>query len=114
MINDPYSARLRPPLDDDQLRDMWARNRSPEVRALLWEIKRLQNIVRRAWQFQTFFPPTGYLGGTNQDMVLHYLREEIANEPYLQGAQQWMREHEAEQKREASARRSKALGPAKG
>lgn len=38
MINDPYSSRLRPPLDDDQLRDIWARNRSPEVPALLWEV----------------------------------------------------------------------------
>jgi len=114
MINDPYSGRLRPPLDDDQLRDMWARNRSPEVRALLWEVKRLQNIVRRAWQFQTFFPPKGYLGGSNQDMVLQYLREELANEPYLQGALQWMREHAAEQQREASTKRPKAPGPTEG
>uniref|UniRef100_UPI003F49B25F hypothetical protein n=1 Tax=Cupriavidus necator TaxID=106590 RepID=UPI003F49B25F len=82
MINDPYSHRLKPPLDDDQLRDMWVRNRSPEVHALLWEVKRLQNIVRRAWQFQTFFPPQGYLGGSTRDMVLCHLRDELKDEPY--------------------------------
>lgn len=114
MVKDPYSDRLRAPLSDDQLRDMWTRNRSPEVHALLWEVKRLQNIVRRAWQFQTFFPPQSYLGGSNKDMVLQHLRHELANEPYLQGAQQWMREHEAEQQRESSAKKRKAAGPSKG
>ncbi|WP_454735346.1 hypothetical protein [Cupriavidus necator] len=114
MVKDLYSDRLKPPLDDDQLRDMWARNRSPEVRALLWEVKRLQNIVRRAWQFQTFFPPQAYLGGTNRDMVLCHLRDEIKNEPYLQGAQQWMEEHEAEQQRDAKSNEQKARRQPKG
>ncbi|EYS89516.1 hypothetical protein CF68_32930 [Cupriavidus sp. SK-4] len=114
MINDPYSDLLRPPLDDDELRDMWARNRSPEVHALLWEVKRLQNIVRRAWQFQTFFPTQGYLGGSTRDMVLWHLRDELKNEPYLQGAQRWMEEHEAEQQRAAKASERKDRHQPKG
>jgi len=114
MVKDAYSDRLKPPLDDDQLRDMWARNRSPEVHALLWEVKRLQNIVRRAWQFQTFFAPQGYLGGTNRDMVLWHLRDEIKDEPYLLGAQQWMEEHEAEQRRTTRAGEQKTKRHPKG
>ncbi|CAG2129028.1 hypothetical protein LMG26411_00105 [Cupriavidus numazuensis] len=34
-----------PPLARDEFRDIWTRNRSPDVRDLLWEIARLRNVV---------------------------------------------------------------------
>ncbi|QYY30284.1 hypothetical protein K2O51_23220 [Cupriavidus pinatubonensis] len=44
MLGDFVSPR-HPPLTRDELRDVWTRNRSADVRDLLWEIARLRNVV---------------------------------------------------------------------
>ena len=41
----------REALTRDQLRGIWERDRSPAVRALLWEIHRLRSVVLRASDF---------------------------------------------------------------
>ncbi|CAG2126949.1 hypothetical protein LMG31506_00253 [Cupriavidus yeoncheonensis] len=85
MKKNPFEGRYKEPLTDEQLREMWHRNRSPEVRALLWEIARLQSIVRRAWQFQSCFPKAEYHTANAQSMILWHLRNEMSIEPYLHG-----------------------------
>lgn len=47
--------RFPAPLSAAELRARDRRNRSPEVLALLWEIARLQSIVRRADQMLSCF-----------------------------------------------------------
>ena len=49
---------------------------------LLWEIKRLQAIVRRAYQLEQSLG--SHEGGTSTCMILRCLRDEIADEPCLE------------------------------
>lgn len=58
---------------------LYQRNRSPEVRALLWDIARLHNIVRRADQLLSCLPAS-----TALDIVISALRRELDGEPCLE------------------------------
>ncbi|MGY8527580.1 hypothetical protein [Paracidovorax citrulli] len=73
-----------PPLSRDALRGLYQQNRSPEVRALLWEVARLHAVVRRAAQLSACFPL--YEGQANHPAfhtVLEALRRDLAREPCL-------------------------------
>lgn len=66
-----------------ELRALYRRNRSPEVRAL-WEIARLHTIVRRADQLLSCFPASaGTSTATARDIVIGALRRELDGEPCL-------------------------------
>lgn len=71
---------MKKPLTKADLQAIQDRNDSPDVRALLWEIKRLRGIVLRADQLQRLL---GDVGGS-QGMVLAGLRGELENEPCVQ------------------------------
>ncbi|CAG9184362.1 hypothetical protein CURE108131_25235 [Cupriavidus respiraculi] len=53
---DATARAFPPPLTREQLRAMYRRNSTPEVRDLLWEIARLQALARRAAQLTACFP----------------------------------------------------------
>lgn len=60
---------------------MYQRNRTPEVRALLWEIARLQRTVRRAAQFAACFPLyDSMMNSSAGHIILAALRRELAEE----------------------------------
>lgn len=78
-------SRYPEPLSAVQLRAMYRRNRTPEVRALLWEIARLQTIVRRADPLLACFPAyAGTSTATALEIVLGALRRELVGEPCLE------------------------------
>lgn len=63
---------------------MYQRNRTPEVRVLLWEIARLQRTVRRAAQFAACFPLYDSMITTSAcHIILAALRRELAEETCL-------------------------------
>lgn len=67
-----------PKLTRRQLRAMWLRNvDSPDVIALLWEVKRLRGIALRADQLLRALGP---MGGA-QGMMAESLRAELEGEP---------------------------------
>lgn len=78
----PGRQRTFPPaLTREQLRAMYQRNRTPEVRELLWEVARLQAIVRRAAQLSACFPMYDSCATTSAfQIILNALRRELANE----------------------------------
>ena len=70
----------RPPLTRAQLQELQDRNsESADVRALLWEVKRLRGIVLRADQLQR---QMGSLGG-GAGAILDGLRAELQGEPCI-------------------------------
>lgn len=82
MDNSPFAGRYKAPLSHSELRAMWERNRSPEVRALLWEVARLQTVVKRAHQFTHCFPLYDALANTSSfNIILDALRLELEHEP---------------------------------
>lgn len=87
-----------PRLTADQLREVYARNPSPEARALLWEIHRLRLLVLRAHQLAES------LGGgcaQSTNLVRDCLRRELEGEPCVAERQKW----DAEFFGEANSRR---------
>lgn len=77
--------RYPAPLSAAELRAFYRRNRSPEVRVLLWEIARLHSIVRRADQLLSCFPESaGTSTATALDIVIGALRRELKGEPCLE------------------------------
>jgi hypothetical protein len=72
-----HGMRHRPPLTKEQLRAIWEKNKSPEVRELLWEIHRLRAVVLRADQLQRSLGNVG--GGTG--IILQALRSTLQDEP---------------------------------
>lgn len=74
---------LRPPLTFDELRAIRERSDSPDVRALLWEIRRLQVIVLRADQLARSMPN---VPGTAEGMIANALRAELVGEPCVEAA----------------------------
>lgn len=55
----PPPPPRRSKLSSEALREIWQRNPSPEVRDLLWEIDRLQDIARQAQAVSTVAPMWG-------------------------------------------------------
>ena len=68
---------MRPKLTRADLQAIRERSDSPDVRTLLWEIKRLRGLVLRADQLTRVL---GNIGGA-QGMVLDGLRAELEGEP---------------------------------
>lgn len=63
------------------MKAMYQRNRTPEVRALLWEVARLHAIVRRAHQLAACFPLYDSEANTSAfHIILNALRRELADE----------------------------------
>ncbi len=71
---------MRPKLTKAELKAIQDRSDSPDVRTLLWEIKRLRGIVLRADQLQKAL---GEMGGA-QGMMLDGLRAELEGEPCIE------------------------------
>ncbi|MBY4898857.1 hypothetical protein [Cupriavidus sp. AU9028] len=79
--SEPEQRRFRPPLTRGDMKAMYQRNRTPEVRALLWEIARLHAIVRRAHQLAACFPLYDRESNTSAfHIILNALRRELAGE----------------------------------
>lgn len=75
-----YYLRMgfKPPLPTDQLREIQERNRdSSDVRALLWEVKRLRAVILYADQLQRMLTT---LPGP-QGAILDTLRDKLKDEP---------------------------------
>lgn len=71
-------AAFKAPLTKDDLLAIQTRGRgSADVRALLWEVKRLRALVLRADQLQRALGPLG--GGPGA--ILHAMRLDLAVEP---------------------------------
>ncbi len=71
-------AAFKPALTKDDLLAIQARSRNdPDVRALLWEVKRLRAMVLRADQLQRALGPLG--GGPGA--ILHAMRLDLQTEP---------------------------------
>lgn len=86
---------FKPPLTLEQLKAIQDRHPDdPDVRALLWEIRRLFSIVGRADQLVRSMPDQ--LGPVG--LIIGALREEIANEPSLEERRRLSAEMEAERK----------------
>lgn len=72
-----------------QLRALYTRNPCPEVRELLWEIHRLQQLLLRANQLQK-----AYGGGCHVShvQILETFRAELRGEPCIEEREAWERE----------------------
>jgi hypothetical protein len=80
----PARQRFRAPLTSVEMRAMYLRNRTPEVRALLWEVARLHAIVRRANQLAACFPLyDNQTTASSFHIILEALRRELALEPCI-------------------------------
>lgn len=72
------------PLTAAELRAIYGRNRTPEVRALLWEIARLRTRLRRADQLRSCIVREDPIARQLLPHVLEALRRELEGEPCLQ------------------------------
>ncbi|SPA23994.1 hypothetical protein CBM2637_A110010 [Cupriavidus taiwanensis] len=80
------------------MRAMYQRNRTPEVRALLWEIARLQRTVRRAAQFAACFPIyDSMMNSSAAHIILAALRRELAEETWMMQGEAGVGEAAAEE-----------------
>ncbi|MGT2457731.1 hypothetical protein ACU4GI_33045 [Cupriavidus basilensis] len=71
-------------MTEAELRAIYDRRPSPEMRRLLWEIARLHSVVRRAAQFATCFPLyDGQTTSSAYHIILGALRRELAGETWL-------------------------------
>ncbi len=71
---------FKPPLTREKLQEIDARNPgNADVRALLWEIKRLRALVLRFDQVQKSITP-----GSGAEMIVGILREELKGEPCIE------------------------------
>lgn len=86
---------FKPPLTLEQIKAIQDRHPDdPDVRALLWEIRRLFSIVARADQLARSLP--GEMGSVG--MIVGALKEQIANEPSLENSRRLSAEMEADRK----------------
>ena len=72
-------SNFRKPLTTVELVEIRLRSDSPDMRAVLWEIRRLRRIVSKADQFERSLGPTGGAVG----MIRDVLREELDKEPSI-------------------------------
>lgn len=80
---------FRPPILLSELHDIGVRKQSSDVIPLLWEIKRLQAIVRRAYQLEQSLG--SHEGGTSTCMILRCLRNELLMSLVLKSTRNWLR-----------------------
>ena len=74
-----------PPLNSDQLRELWQRAPIAAVRRLLWEIHRLRALVLRANDFvrsATYYKAEQRMDTTSRSL-LEGLRESLKEEPVV-------------------------------
>lgn len=91
----PSHNRFKPPLTLEQIKAIQDRHpNDPDVRALLWEIRRLFSIVSRADQLATSLPD--HMGSVG--MIVGALKEQIANEPCLENSRRLSEEIAADRK----------------
>lgn len=70
---------FRKPLSTAELKEIQTRSDSPDMRAVLWEIRRLRRIASRADQLERSLPrSSGALG-----MIRDLLRAELDQEPSI-------------------------------
>lgn len=83
---DPGQAKRRfpKPLTAAELRALYARNPSPEVRALLWEVARLRTRLRRADQLRACLVQGDHITTKHMPAVLEAMTKEFGLEPCLQ------------------------------
>ena len=72
-------SNSRKPLTTVELVEIRLRSDSPDMRAVLWEIRRLRRIVSRADQLERSLGPTGGAVG----MIRDILRAELDEEPSI-------------------------------
>lgn len=77
-----YSIHMRQPLTTADLRAIRERSDSPDVRALLWEIRRLRQILLRSDQLVRSMHLE--VGGTSQVTIARLLRDELMADPFIQ------------------------------
>lgn len=75
---------LRDPLTFEELRAIGKYCRTPAVRALLWEIYRLQGLLERVEQLQSMMGDDGRHMDTMFSQVLSMLRQALDREPCIQ------------------------------
>lgn len=75
--------RYPTPLTAADLRALYARNRSPEVRALLWEVARLRARILRASQLLECVIQGDHLTAKKQPTVVAAMHREFQLEPCL-------------------------------
>lgn len=71
---------FKKPLTTDELRELWLRNQTADMRTVLWEVKRLRSLVIRANQMQQVVVPTSQAGG----WILESFREALDGEPCIE------------------------------
>lgn len=72
-------SNFRTPLTTVELVEIRLRSDSPDMRAVLWEIRRLRAIISRADQLERSLGPTGGAVG----MIREILRAELDEEPSI-------------------------------
>lgn len=72
-------SNFRKPLTTVELVEIRLRSDSPDMRAVLWEIRRLRRIVSKADQLERSLGPTGGAIG----MIRDVLRAELDQEPSI-------------------------------
>ena len=72
-------SNFRKPLTTVELVEIRLRSDSPDMRAVLWEIRRLRRIVSKADQLERSLGPTGGAIG----MIRDVLRAELDPEPSI-------------------------------
>lgn len=75
---------VREPLTLEELRIIGKYCRTPEVRALLWEVYRLQGILGRVEQIQSMLGTDGLTSNSMFSELLKSLREELDKDPSIQ------------------------------
>jgi len=77
-----YSTAMRPPLTTADLRAIRERSDSPDIRALLWEIRRMRQILLRSDQLVRSMCLE--VEGTSIVMIGRLLRNELEADPFIQ------------------------------
>ena len=72
---------FRKPLTTAELKAIQERSDSPDMRAVLWEIRRLRAIATRADQLERSLPPPPYVGAIG--LIRGALRVELDGEPCI-------------------------------
>lgn len=80
---------LRPPISLERLRAIQAEHRRPEVKELLWEIKRLQQLAVRCHTMLGMVSSSGATGGAIVPVMHKALKDELAEEPAVKAHQAW-------------------------
>lgn len=76
-------SRIRKPLSIEQLKEIQGRNDSADVRALLWEVRRLREIAETADELERSLGPRVGMSG----LIRASLRVQLDDQPCFVGMQ---------------------------